>query len=98
LRLARETVHTPLTNWMFDLPHARPAREYTAAELCELVGQAGLLIVSLEARHFHIRGGRIDRASVALKRALDLVACARPSLGSGLVAVARRDPTERLGL
>jgi 2-polyprenyl-3-methyl-5-hydroxy-6-metoxy-1,4-benzoquinol methylase len=87
------SVHTPLSDWMFGLPHARHAREYTAAELREMLAHAGLRVVSLEARHFHIRSGRQDRGSVALKRLLDLAARARPSLGSGLVVVARRDVT-----
>ena len=91
-------VQSPLNDWMFGLPHARHAREYTAAELRELVARAGLRLVSLHARHFHIRSGRLGRGSVALKRLLDLVARARPSLGSGLVAVARRDPNGHLDI
>ena len=84
-------MYTPLPDWIVGLPHARHAREYTAAELRELVARAGLRVESLEARHFHIESGRQDRASVVVKRLLDLAARARPSLGSGLVVLARRD-------
>ena len=40
--LLGRSVHTPLHDWMYGLPHARHAREYTAAELRELVAHARL--------------------------------------------------------
>ena len=89
-----KSVHTPLVDWMFGLPHARHAREYTAAELRQLVTRAGLEIVRFDARHFHIRSGRRSPFAVATKRALDMLARVRPSLGTGLVVLARRPETE----
>ena len=89
-----KSVHTPLADWMFGLPHARHAREYTAAELGQLVMRAGLEIVRFDARHFYIRSGRQGRLAVAIKRALDVLAHVRPSLGPGLVVLARRPETE----
>jgi 2-polyprenyl-3-methyl-5-hydroxy-6-metoxy-1,4-benzoquinol methylase len=87
------SVHTPLPDWMFGLPHARHAREYTAAELRELVTRSGLRVVSLEGRHFHVKSGRQGHAAVMAKRLLDLVARARPSFGPGLAVLARRGAT-----
>ena len=63
------SVHTPLRDWMFGLPHARHAREYTAEELRELVTTAGFELVFIEGRHFHIGGGRLDRFAVLAKHA-----------------------------
>jgi 2-polyprenyl-3-methyl-5-hydroxy-6-metoxy-1,4-benzoquinol methylase len=88
------SVHTPLRDWMFGLPHARHAREYTTTELRELVGAAGLDIVSLESRHFHTASGRQDRLAVAAKLALDRLARVRPSMGPGLAVLARRPSRE----
>lgn len=84
------SVYTPLSDWMFGLPHARHAREYTAAELTELVHRADLELISIEGRHFHICSGRQDRVAVAAKRAIDRAGRRRPSLGSGLAVLARR--------
>ena len=84
------SVHTPLRDWMFGLPHARHAREYTTAELRELIEHAGLDLVSIGARHFHIRSGRQDRIAVIAKQAIDGLARLRPSLGPGLAVLARR--------
>jgi SAM-dependent methyltransferase len=89
-----KSVHTPLGDWMFGLPHARHAREYTATELRQLVIRAGLEVVHFDARHFYIRTGRQGRSAVAIKRALDVLARVRPSLGPGLVLLARRPETE----
>jgi 2-polyprenyl-3-methyl-5-hydroxy-6-metoxy-1,4-benzoquinol methylase len=86
------TVHTPLRDWMFGLPHARHAREYTTTELRELTGAAGLEVVSVESRHFHIASGRQSRSAVIAKQAIDKLSRARPSLGSGLAVLARRPP------
>jgi len=84
------SVHTPLHDWIFGLPHARHAREYTVAELQELVGQARLDLVFVQGRHFQIGSGRQDRFAVIAKRAIDRLARLRPSLGSGLAVLARR--------
>jgi SAM-dependent methyltransferase len=88
--MAGRSVSTPLPDWMYGLPHARHAREYTARELRELVAEAGFEVVTLDGRHFHIRSGRQKPLSVLVKRALDRVARVRPTLGAGLAVVARR--------
>jgi SAM-dependent methyltransferase len=91
LRLALGgSVHTRLHDWMFGLPHARHAREYTVVELQELVRQAGLYLLFVEGRHFQIASGRVDRFSIIAKQAIDRLARLRPSLGSGLAVLARR--------
>jgi 2-polyprenyl-3-methyl-5-hydroxy-6-metoxy-1,4-benzoquinol methylase len=91
--LAGHSVYTPLHDWLHGLPHARHAREYTAAELTALVRHAGLELVQLQSRHFFIGVGR-RRGGVAraIKHAIDLLGRARPSLGPTLVVVARRPP------
>jgi 2-polyprenyl-3-methyl-5-hydroxy-6-metoxy-1,4-benzoquinol methylase len=92
LRLALgRSVYAPLGDWMFGVPHARHVRKYSASESCELATRARPRPVSLRDRHFHILSGRQDGTSVALERALDQVGLVCPSLGSGLVLVARRD-------
>jgi 2-polyprenyl-3-methyl-5-hydroxy-6-metoxy-1,4-benzoquinol methylase len=90
--LAGRSVHTPLSDWMFGLPHARHAREYTAQELQELVAETALEVVSVDGRHFHIRSGRQSRISIVVKQGLDRVARVCPSLGAGLAVLARRPP------
>ena len=52
------SVYTPMVDWLFGVPHARHAREYTATELRELIVHADLELVSLEGRHFHQTKGR----------------------------------------
>ena len=84
------SVYTPLVDWLFGLPHARHAREYTAGELRELVTYAKLELVALEARHFHRMSGRRGPIARAAKTAISALGRARPSLGANLVVVARR--------
>ena len=92
--LLGRSVHTRLRDWMFGLPHARHAREYTTSELMELVREAGLEVVRIYGRHFYVRSGRRGTLAVAAKRTLDRLARLRPSLGSGLALLAVRPPTE----
>jgi SAM-dependent methyltransferase len=88
--LAGRTVMTPLPDWIGGLPHARHAREYTFPEIRELFEHAGLTPRLLAGRHFHVESGR-SGAAVAAKRAIDLVARARPTLGPAILAVAERE-------
>lgn len=88
------SVYTPLVDWMFGLPHARHAREYTAGELREVVAYAQLELVALEARHFHRMSGRRGVVARAGKAAISMLGRARPSLGANLVVVARRPQGE----
>jgi 2-polyprenyl-3-methyl-5-hydroxy-6-metoxy-1,4-benzoquinol methylase len=92
--LLGRSVHTPLRDWMYGLPHARHAREYTMSELMELVREAGLEVVRIYGRHFYVRSGRRGTLAVAAKRTLNRLASLRPSLGSGLALLAVRPPTE----
>jgi 2-polyprenyl-3-methyl-5-hydroxy-6-metoxy-1,4-benzoquinol methylase len=87
------TVHTNIRDWMFGLPHARHAREYTANELREIVRQAGFQLVSVEGRHFQTGSGRTSRLATLGKTAIDRLARVRPSFGSGLAVLACRPPT-----
>jgi hypothetical protein len=84
------SVHTRLEDWLFGVPHARHAREYTRAELELLVRHAGLDPVLVTSRHFYTDGG--DRSPFARvgKRLVDEIARRRPSLGPSMVVVARR--------
>jgi SAM-dependent methyltransferase len=92
--LLGRTVHTPLGDWMFGLPHARHAREYTVSELCALLAEVDFEVIRVYGRHFHIRSGQVRTLAVLAKRGLDGLARARPSLGSGLALLARR-PAKR---
>jgi SAM-dependent methyltransferase len=90
IRLALgRTVYTSLSDWMFGLPHARHAREYTVVELRQLVTHAGFEVLFLEGRHFHIRSGREGRLAVAAKQVIDALGRRRPSLGANLLILAR---------
>ena len=74
------------------MPHARHAREYTFAEVRELLAYAGFGERLLRSRHFHIESGRESRPAVVAKRSLDLLARVRPELGPSIIAVAERQP------
>ena len=84
------SVYSPLPDWIGGLPHARHAREYTFAEIEELMRHAGLTTRLTTSRHFHQRSGRAGKAMVAAKHAVDAVARLRPSLGPSIVVVAER--------
>ena len=84
------TVYTPLDDWIFGLPHARHAREYTVSELGALLRHAGFDFVSIEARHFHLTSGRQAAPARAIKHAIDRLGRLRPSLGANLAVIARR--------
>jgi SAM-dependent methyltransferase len=85
-----KTTYTPLDDWMHGVPHARHAREYTFDEIDELMRSASLTVVSRHSRHFHLHSGRESIPAHAAKRALDLIARVRPSLGPEIVVVAER--------
>jgi len=90
--LAGRSVYTPLNDWLYGLPHARHAREYTKGELELLVRHAGLEPVTVTGRHFYLSGGRRSPVRKAVKHVVDVLARVRPSLGPALVVVARRPP------
>jgi SAM-dependent methyltransferase len=86
--LLGRSVATPLPDWIDGLPHARHAREYTFAEVRELMALAGLRIVREQSRHFYEgTGGRFARAG---KRIVGTLARLRPSLGPAIIVVAER--------
>lgn len=91
LLLARgRSVYTPLHDWLYGLPHARHAREYTFEELDGLLRHVRLEPVVVTSRHFYLAGGsRSLRARIG-KRAVDLVARVVPTLGPAIVVIARR--------
>jgi SAM-dependent methyltransferase len=90
LRLAAgKTVHTNLRDWMHGLPHARHAREYTLSEMRQMIEHAGLEIERLDTRHFYLSGGRRNLTARIAKRAVALVARARPTLGPSILLLAR---------
>lgn len=92
LRLLRgRSVATPLADWIGGLPHARHAREYTFAEVDELMSYAGLRTVGRYGRHFNISSGRTGPVGITAKRALDQLAVRRPTLGPMIVVVATPD-------
>ena len=80
------SVASALPDWIGGLPHARHAREYTFAEVRELVSVAGLRIVREESRHFYTSDGGV--AARAAKHAIDRMARVRRTLGPAIVVVA----------
>jgi SAM-dependent methyltransferase len=91
LRLLKgRTVHTPLSDWIDGVPHARHAREYTFEEIDELMRRAGLTVTSQQSRHFHLDSGRQSIPARAAKSVLAQIARIRPTLGPMIVVVAER--------
>lgn len=88
--LLGRSVYTPLGDWLYGLPHARHAREYTCAELESLVQHVGLAPVTMIGRHFYRAAGNRARHARLAKALIDAVARAAPTLGPTLVVVARR--------
>jgi SAM-dependent methyltransferase len=88
--LGGTTVHTPLEDWIGGLPHARHAREYTFAEVTELLDYVGLRLVSRQSRHFHRATGRTSARGRLAKAALDRMAQLRDTLGPSIVIVAEK--------
>jgi SAM-dependent methyltransferase len=86
--LGGHSVTTPLPDWIGGLPHARHAREYTFAEIRELMATAGFRVTRAESRHFYTRFG--SPAQRMAKVALDVLARVRPTLGPSIVIVAVR--------
>lgn len=86
--LRGRSVATPLRDWIGGLPHARHAREYTFAEIEELMAAVGLRIVFTESRHFHTTIGSAPKRIV--KTAINGLARVRPTLGPMIVVVAER--------
>lgn len=89
LLLGRNTA-TPLGDWIGGVPHARHAREYTFAEILELLRRSDFELTLVTSRHLHVGSGRSSRTARLGKRLLDRVAQMRPSLGPAIVIVARR--------
>lgn len=91
LRLfAGRNVATPLADWVGGEIFARHAREYTFAEVGELLEAAELRVVLRCSRHFHLRSGRGGAVGRFGKQALDGLARAVPTLGPQIVVVAQR--------
>jgi SAM-dependent methyltransferase len=88
--LAGRTVHTPLSDWIYGVPHARHAREYTFEEIDQLMRHACLTVISQHSRHFHLDSGRQYIAARAAKSALAGIARIRPTFGPMIVLVAER--------
>lgn len=79
-----------LADWMYGLPFARHAREYTFPEMDELLRVAGFRTVRRESLHFHLEIGRTGLAARMIKRVLGLLARVRPTLGPQIVLVAEK--------
>ncbi len=86
--LMGRSVYTPLPDWIAGLPHARHAREYLFGEIQQLIALVGFEPVLVTGRHFHLDGGSAPKRWV--KRGIDTLARARPTLGPMIVVVARR--------
>jgi SAM-dependent methyltransferase len=88
--LAGRNVSTGLAEWIGGVPHARHSREYTFAEVQELMAYANLQVVSATSRHFHLDSGRTDSLAMFAKQALNVLSRVRPTLGPQIVVIAER--------
>lgn len=86
--LMGRSVATPLQDWIGGLPHARHAREYTFAEIHELLRLNGFNVLHSESAHFHRLSGSLVKRTA--KRLIHQVARVRPTLGPQIVIVAQR--------
>lgn len=87
--LAGKSIATPLTDWIGGLPHARHAREYTFAEIDELLNCVGLRCIRRESRHFHIQVGR-GGISKLIKYVITFISKVRPTFGPEIIVVAEK--------
>jgi SAM-dependent methyltransferase len=81
---------TSLQDWIGGVPFARHAREYTLAEMRQLLAHARLEPTLMMSRHLHLNSGRTSWFARAGKRALNQVAIVRPTLGPSLIMVAQK--------
>ena len=89
LRLLRgRSVYTPMQDWIGGVPHARHAREYLFSEVDQAMSIAGLDVVLRTSRHFHVADK--SRVRRRVKRAIDLLARSRNTLGPLIVMVAQK--------
>jgi len=88
--LLGRSVYTPMADWLYGLPHAQHAREYTVSELELLVRHAGLEPTCITSRHFYSTGGSRRAFDRAAKTLVDQMARVAPTLGPTLILVARR--------
>lgn len=88
--LMGKSVATPLRDWVGGLPHARHAREYTFAEVEELMRHVGLSVRFSAGRHFYRDSGRVGALMRVAKGVADLISRARPTLGPCIVVVAEK--------
>ncbi len=93
--LAGRSVHTSLADWIGGEVHARHAREYTFAEIHELMRLAGLRVLSSRSPHFYISSGRTGLGARIGKRALGRLARSLKTLGPSIAIVAIRDTATR---
>jgi 2-polyprenyl-3-methyl-5-hydroxy-6-metoxy-1,4-benzoquinol methylase len=89
LAMGRNTA-TKLADWIGGVPFARHAREYTFAEMHELLVYAGLEPTRMMGRHLDVNSGRTSGLARLGKQAINQIAIARPTLGPALIAVARK--------
>lgn len=83
------SVYTPLLDWLFGDTHARHAREYTRAELEQLLEHVGLEPVLVTGRHFYRGSGRDGLLSRSAKTLVDKLARRFPTVGPSFVVAAR---------
>jgi SAM-dependent methyltransferase len=81
---------TSLADWIGGVPFARHAREYTFAEMRQLLDHAGLEPTLMMSRHLHVTSGRTSWYAQVGKRILNQIAILRPTLGPELIAVAQK--------
>ena len=93
LRLLRgRSVYTPMQDWIGGVPHARHAREYPFSEVEQAMSIAGLDVVLRTSRHFHVADK--SRVRRRVKRAIDLLARSRNTLGPLIVWWPRSQPIQ----
>lgn len=88
--LTGHSVATPLKDWIGGFPHARHAREYTFAEIRQLMDVVGLRVVRSASPHFYLTSGQTGRVAQLAKQSVARLATIRPTLGSSIVIVAER--------
>jgi SAM-dependent methyltransferase len=93
--LCGKCVYSSVDDWLYGLPHARHAREYTKSELELIVRNVGFEPVSIDGRHFYVRHGDRSLPTPLGKALINATAKRWPTLGPAFVVAARRPRVAR---
>jgi len=81
---------TSVDDWMYGVPYARHAREYTFAEVQQMMSAAGFDVILAESRHLFKSAGKQTLGARTAKQFLDRLAMMRNTLGPSIIIIAEK--------